>query len=181
MFQTPALWPHLTVAQNIRFGLYGWQPAAARARLGEIMAQTRVNHLANRYPAQLSGGEARRVALARSLAPQPALLLLDEPLANLDPELHQEMLDLIRTTVVRDKLGLIYVTHNPEEAAQVAGRRVYMRRGRLRGRPPRSLMSDNFHPLEATMMRAGPRQDPADFPGDLPGGDFRLPTGLVIC
>jgi ABC-type sulfate/molybdate transport systems ATPase subunit len=123
------------VAQNIWFGLYGWQPAAARARLGEIMAQTRVNHLAKRYPAQLSGGEARRVALARSLAPQPALLLLDEPLANLDPELHREMLDLVRTTVDRDGIGLIYVTHNLEEAAQVAARRVYMRRGRLTADP----------------------------------------------
>lgn len=74
MFQTPALWPHLTVAQNIRFGLYGQPPEAARTRLGEIMAQTRVSALANRYPAQLSGGEARRVALARTLAPRVFLM-----------------------------------------------------------------------------------------------------------
>ena len=143
VFQSAALWPHMTVAGNIRFGLAGLPAAEARARLAEVVEQTALCGLEQRRPGELSGGEARRVALARALAPRPRYLLLDEPLTSLDSDLRGELLGLIRAVTRESGAGLIYVTHDREEAATVADRTLVLREGRLEemgagpgGRPP---------------------------------------------
>jgi iron(III) transport system ATP-binding protein len=121
VFQTAALWPHMTVGENILFGLNGLTRKQARQRLDQLLAATSLPGMADHYPDQLSGGEARRVALARSLAPEPAHLLMDEPLVNLDPELKAAMLALILDSVRRTGACLIYVTHDEREAEQAPG------------------------------------------------------------
>lgn len=131
LFQSPALWPHMTVAQNIRFGLAGWARPAARQRLEELLAQTGLEALSDRFPHQISGGEARRAALARALAPRPACLLMDEPLTHLDADLKQEMLALILSSAAAARASLVYVTHDPAEAEVVSVRVGRMEAGRL--------------------------------------------------
>ena len=125
VFQQPALWPHMTVARNVAFGLGG----PADARLDEVLEQAGLTALRDRLPGELSGGEARRVALARALAPQPNWLLLDEPLTNLDAEAKDEMLDLIGAVARDTGAGLIYVTHDETEATLIATRIVRLRDG----------------------------------------------------
>ncbi|RPI31825.1 MAG: ATP-binding cassette domain-containing protein, partial [Chloroflexota bacterium] len=120
MFQTPALWPHLTVAQNVAFGLHGLPKNESRERLHHLLDQAGLAHLARRYPHQLSGGEARRVALARTLAPRPACLLLDEPLANLDPESKDRLRGLVLEIVRNTQACLVWVTHDAEEASFIS-------------------------------------------------------------
>lgn len=122
VFQSSALWPHLTVAANIRFGLQTRPRAAAQRRLEELLEAIDLSHLAGRYPYQISGGEARRVALARALAPRPRVLLLDEPLSHLNEELKQRMLALIRQYGQQPDVSVIYVTHDREEAQAISAR-----------------------------------------------------------
>jgi iron(III) transport system ATP-binding protein len=129
VFQSPALWPHMTVAQNILFGLQGLPGEKARLRLEDLLARTSLTGLANRYPHQISGGEARRVALARALAPKPRCLLLDEPLTNLDPELKEEMLALIKESLRESEACSIYVTHDASEAAYISEHVLTLKRG----------------------------------------------------
>ena len=121
LFQASALWPHMTVAQNILFGLGG------TGDVTEVLEQTRMTHLQDRYPHELSGGEERRAALARTLAPKPSLLLLDEPLTHADPETRQELLQVI----LGCPATLIYVCHDQEEAHSVAPRLLQLRDGLL--------------------------------------------------
>jgi len=124
MFQGAALWPHLTVAQNIGFGLSRLPRDEAHRRLVELLERTGLTRLAGRYPQQLSGGEARRVALARTLAPRPACLLLDEPLTNLDTALKSDLLLLIQETVQQTGATLVYVTHEEDEAGRISAQRL---------------------------------------------------------
>jgi iron(III) transport system ATP-binding protein len=131
VFQRPALWPHLTVAQNILFGLGGWPRSDADARLAEVVRLVRIGGLERRYPHQVSGGEGQRVALARAVAPRPPILLLDEPLSGLDPELHGQMLDLINAIRQERPVTMVYVTHHASEAAAVTDRVARLRHGRL--------------------------------------------------
>ena len=95
VFQQPALWPHMTVAQNLLFVMDGASRRVRQALLESLLSECSLSALAKRYPDQLSGGESRRTSLARALAVNPRRLLLDEPLTNLDPELKQQMLELI--------------------------------------------------------------------------------------
>lgn len=140
VFQRPALWPHLTVASHVAFGLARWDKPKARTRVEEVMHLTRLEGLEQRYPHQLSGGEAQRVALARALAPLPRILLLDEPLSNLDPELHAEMLRLIQQVHGQAGVTLVLVSHDPHEAKAVCDNVLLMRAGRLVQHP--SLLAD---------------------------------------
>ena len=131
VFQSYALFPHMTVAANIAFGLRHLDRAAAAERVGEMLALTRLEALADRRPHQLSGGQQQRVALARGLAPRPALLLLDEPLSALDRALRGETREeLVR---LRRQLGtsFILVTHDQQEALTMADRIGVMRDGRM--------------------------------------------------
>lgn len=121
VFQTGALWPHMSVAENIFFALSDIPLPQQRQRTQALMERMGILPLADRYPDQISGGEARRVALARALAPRPATLLFDEPLTNLDRILREELLVLILESVKEAGSRMVYVTHDENEAEQVAG------------------------------------------------------------
>lgn len=131
VFQRPALWPHMTVTRNVRFGLGGLTQAEADQRLYETLRFTRLEGLEQRYPHQLSGGEAQRVALARAFAPRPSILLLDEPLASLDPELNRHIIELIHAIRQQTETTIVYVTHDVSEARALTDRVVVLRQGRV--------------------------------------------------
>ncbi len=133
MFQSYALFPHMSVAANIGFGLrqHGLSRAATRQRVAAMLALVRLDGFGGRRPAELSGGQQQRVALARSLAPNPRLLLLDEPMSALDQALRRETrAELVR---LRRSLGVsfVLVTHDQDEALEMADRVGVMRDGRM--------------------------------------------------
>src|SRR5437764_567891 len=133
IFQSYAVWPHMTVRENVGYGLkMQSMPAAERdARTRALLDATRLAELADRYPAELSGGQQQRIALARALAPNPDILLLDEPLSNLDANLRAEMRFEIRRLHDEFHYTSIYVTHDQIEAMTMADRIVVMNAGRL--------------------------------------------------
>jgi putrescine transport system ATP-binding protein len=142
MFQSYALFPHMSVEDNIAFGLKqeGMPAAERRDRVNEMMALVQISQLAKRKPHQLSGGQRQRVALARSLAKQPKILLLDEPLGALDKKLREKtQFELVN---IQERLGMtfIIVTHDQEEAMTMSSRIALMRDGRIEQiDPPRRL------------------------------------------
>ncbi|MDD1680387.1 MAG: ABC transporter ATP-binding protein [Methanoregula sp.] len=121
VFQSGALWPHMTVADNIQFALGDLTPGGQQQRTRALMERMGILTLAGRYPDQISGGEARRVALARALAPRPATLLFDEPLTNLDRTLREDLLLLIIESVREAGSRMLYVTHDEYEAERIDG------------------------------------------------------------
>lgn len=133
VFQDYLLFPHLTVRDNVAFGLRarGMDRRQRMARTGDILADFAIGELAHRYPAHLSAGQRQRVALARALVCNPALLLLDEPFANLDRTLRLEMAAYVRDTVRRYGVTTLSVTHDLEEAFAVSDRIGVMLHGRL--------------------------------------------------
>ena len=120
VFQDFALFPHMTVGQNIQFGLFRWPAAWRRARLAEMLQLVGLEGAAGRYPHELSGGQQQRVALARALAPNPQLLLLDEPFSNLDVNLRQQLREEVQTILLRAGITTLLVTHDREEALSLA-------------------------------------------------------------
>ncbi len=133
VFQNYALFPHMTVWDNVAFGLEMRRemPARLRQRVAAILDKVQLSGLEGRYPHQLSGGQQQRVALARALVVNPAVLLLDEPLANLDAKLREEMRFYIRHLQREFGITTIYVTHDQAEAMVLADRIVLMKDGRL--------------------------------------------------
>ena len=133
VFQSYALFPHLSVARNVAFGLEmrGVRKPALAARVAEMLRLTRLEPFADRYPRQLSGGQQQRVALARALAINPRVLLLDEPLSNLDAALRGEVGRDIRLLQGESGLTTIMVTHDQDEAMAMADRLVVMKDGRV--------------------------------------------------
>lgn len=134
MFQDFALFPHRNVAENVAFGLQmaGQSSAAIRSRVTELLALVGLAGYEQRRVYELSGGQQQRVALARSLAPQPALLLLDEPLGSLDRTLREELMGELRGILKRATgMTAVYVTHDQQEAFAVADRVVIMNAGRI--------------------------------------------------
>ena len=125
VFQTPALWPHMTVEQNIMFGLESYSKNDAIDRINELLECTAITHLAKRYPDEISGGEAKRVSIARSLAPRPICLLMDEPLTNLDSQLKESVLQYLMDEIQKTKTTLIYVTHDQDEADRISKNKLY--------------------------------------------------------
>jgi len=132
VFQSPALWPHMTVAENILFAFNGIPEREQQQRLNHLLDRMAIPHLRDRYPDQISGGEARRVALARALAPRPEILLMDEPLTNLDRALREELLVLIAESAREEGSTLLYVTHDEHEATMVADTIIRLEAGRVR-------------------------------------------------
>lgn len=134
VFQDLALWPHFTVRQNLTFPLKftGLTNEERQERLDEMLKMIQLQTLAHRRPGELSGGQQQRVALARALISQPSILLMDEPLSNLDLELSLEMRRQIRMLQERIKFTLIYVTHNMDEASDLAEQIVLMDQGKIR-------------------------------------------------
>lgn len=131
VFQNYALWPHMTVAGNIEYGLKIKKlgKAARRKRLDEVLELTQLSEYEDRFPGQLSGGQQQRVALARALAIQPAVLLLDEPLSNLDAKLRVEMRDNILNVHRSTGITTIFVTHDQAESLSMSTGVTVMRRG----------------------------------------------------
>jgi iron(III) transport system ATP-binding protein len=139
VFQSYALFPHMTLFENVAYGLRVRKMAQAQVkeRVERTIALLGLSGMATRYPADLSGGQQQRVSIARALVYEPSMLLLDEPLANLDAKLRVEMREEIRRLQKHLGILLIYVTHDQEEAMSVSDRIAVFDRGRMRqiGRP----------------------------------------------
>lgn len=133
MFQSYALFPNMTAAQNIAYGLENrkWNKAAIKEKVQEVLALVNLSHAADKYPAQCSGGQQQRIALARALAMSPKILLLDEPLSALDANVREKLRYEIRQ--LHDRLGMttIMVTHDQDEALTMADRIVVMNEGSI--------------------------------------------------
>ena len=141
VFQDYALFPHLTVAENIAFGLKHQSKTAnifarqnrskIKQRVGEVLELVHLKGFERRYPHQLSGGQQQRVSLARALAPQPALILLDEPLSNLDVQVRHHLRAEIRAILKAAGTSAIFVTHDREEALAISDKIAVMRQGKI--------------------------------------------------
>ncbi len=128
VFQDYALFPHLTVAENVAFGV---PRSRRRARVPEVLRLVGLAGCERRYPHELSGGQQQRVALARALAPEPAVVLLDEPWSNIDPLLRSSMRDELAAILRAARATVVLVTHDREEAFSVADRIAVMHAGRI--------------------------------------------------
>jgi iron(III) transport system ATP-binding protein len=133
IFQSYAIWPNMTVGQNVAFGLEVRRLPRdeVRTRVARILDVVRLGALADRYPAELSGGQQQRVALARAIVVQPTVLLLDEPLSNLDANLREEMRYEIRRLHDEFRVTTVYVTHDQAEAMVTSDRIAVMNAGRV--------------------------------------------------
>src|SRR5438034_242638 len=133
IFQSYALWPHMTVGENIVYGLKlrKMDRETIAKKLAAILATTKLEALAQRYPGELSGGQQQRVALARALSVEPQTLLLDEPLSNLDANLREEMRFEIRRLHDEYRYTTVYVTHDQSEAMTTADLIAVMNGGRI--------------------------------------------------
>ncbi len=131
LFQDFALFPHLTVAENIGFGLRGWGRRAIGDRVGELLALVGLESLAPRYPHELSGGQQQRVALARALAPRPDIVLLDEPFSSQDIDRRTQLAQEVRHILRRENVTALLVTHDQHEAFAMADYIGVMDEGRL--------------------------------------------------
>jgi spermidine/putrescine transport system ATP-binding protein len=133
VFQSYALFPHMTVAQNISFGLemLGKPKAETAARVGAMLKLVRMEELRDRRTSQISGGQQQRVALARALAPQPKVLLLDEPLSALDYKLRKDMQIELKRLQHETGITFVFVTHDQEEALTMSDRIAVMSSGRI--------------------------------------------------
>ncbi|MFN4087847.1 MAG: ABC transporter ATP-binding protein [Alphaproteobacteria bacterium] len=141
IFQSYAIWPNMTVFENVAFGLKlrKLPGEEVRRRVGHILDVVQMGHLAERYPSELSGGQQQRVALARAIVVQPAVLLLDEPLSNLDASLREEMRFEIRRLHDEFRITTVYVTHDQGEAMVTSDRIAVMNAGRI------EQIDDPFH------------------------------------
>jgi molybdate transport system ATP-binding protein len=131
VFQDLALFPHLTVKQNVQYGLTHLPPAERRARSSAILQAFRIAHLARRSAREISGGESQRAALARTLVTDPALLLLDEPLAALDAPTKSKIIDDLREWNRSHRIPILYVTHSREEVFALGERVIVLDAGRM--------------------------------------------------
>jgi iron(III) transport system ATP-binding protein len=131
VFQDIALFPHLTVAENIGFGLSNWSEMNRVDRVAELLQLIGLSGLDARYPHELSGGQQQRVALARAMAPKPSLLLLDEPFSGLDTELRARLASEVRTILKSDGICSLLVTHDQREAFDFADRIAVIHEGAI--------------------------------------------------
>jgi iron(III) transport system ATP-binding protein len=133
VFQTYALWPHMTVADNVAYGLRvrGQSRTVIKERVARVLKLVRMEGFEQRRPTQLSGGQQQRIALARALVIEPRVLLLDEPLSNLDARLRDELREEIRRVHHETGLTMVYVTHDQKEAMALANRLAVMDHGHV--------------------------------------------------
>ncbi len=138
LFQNYALWPHMTVYQNIAFGLENlkWSKAAINERVQEMLEMLKIEQFEKRYPSELSGGQQQRVAIARTLAPKPKVLFMDEPLSNLDAKLRLEMRTELKRLHLDTDSTFVYVTHDQLEAMTLATKVCLMDTGVLQQYDP---------------------------------------------
>ena len=174
LFQNYALWPHMTVYKNIAFGLENlrWKKPDIEARVDELCKMLKIEQFKQRYPSELSGGQQQRVAIARTLAPRPKVLFMDEPLSNLDAKLRLEMRTELKRLHVDTDSTFVYVTHDQLEAMTLATKICLMDAGVMQqydpplitySRPNNLFVADfvgnptmNF--IDATAEQIGPRE-----------------------
>jgi iron(III) transport system ATP-binding protein len=169
VFQSYALWPHMDVARNVGYALEvaGMPAAERRARIESALAMVGLDAHARRRPNELSGGQRQRVALARCLAMSPAVLLLDEPLANLDAHLRAAMIEEFRAAHARTGITTLYITHDQAEAMALATRVAVMHAGRIvQSAPPADLYREPANAMIGRFIGRG-----AIVPATLLGGD----------
>lgn len=158
VFQQPLLFPHMTVVDNVAFGLkmQGAGKKERRMRASEILAAVGLKGYEQRYSDELSGGQQQRVSLARAIVARPKLLLLDEPFSALDPGIRAEMRQLVKEMHRRFKITMLFVTHDREEAFELADRIAVMKEGCvLQTGTPMELYRKPMHPFVARFMGAG--------------------------
>jgi ABC-type Fe3+/spermidine/putrescine transport system ATPase subunit len=183
IFQSYAIWPNMTVAENVAFGLKIRKVGQSemQRRVDQILDVVQLRALRDRYPAELSGGQQQRVSLARSIVVQPSVLLLDEPLSNLDANLREEMRFEIRRLHDEFRITMVYVTHDQSEAMVTSDRIAVMNRGHIEQieRPyelycrPRTSFVAGF--IGRTNFLEGVRE------GDcVQVGPLQLPTSLLV-
>lgn len=131
VFQDYALFPHLTIAENVGFGLKGLKRDEKRAKVMELLQLVHLQDLASQYPHQLSGGQQQRVALARALAPEPTLILLDEPFSNLDADLRRRLSLDVRDILKELGISALLVTHDQQEAFAMCDQVAVLKGGRV--------------------------------------------------
>ncbi|MDG1750252.1 MAG: ABC transporter ATP-binding protein [Thalassotalea sp.] len=131
IFQDYALFPHLTVQKNIAFGLQNVDKHEQETRISTLLSLLKLTEFSERYPHQLSGGQQQRVAIARALAPQPKLLLLDEPFSNIDARLRNELMLELRSLLKQLNITAIFVTHNKDEVFSFADQIAVMHQGHV--------------------------------------------------
>lgn len=176
VFQSYALFRHMNVYDNIAFGLTVQKAPKARIkeRVSELVALTGLSGLEKRYPNQLSGGQRQRVAFARALAPEPRLLLLDEPFAAIDAKVRKELRSWLRSTIERIGITTIFVTHDQEEAVEVADEIMIVNGGRLEQKgTPIDIYKNPLTPFVASFIgESSLLENPSALKGfeeDLPG------------
>lgn len=128
VFQDYALFPHLTVADNIAFGMHQLPRAERKAQLMRMLELVQLQDFAKRYPHELSGGQQQRVALARALAPKPAILLMDEPFSNLDTDLKAAIRIELRDILRKENMTCMFVSHDPDDVEAICDRAIRMGR-----------------------------------------------------
>lgn len=181
LFQNYALWPHMTVYKNIAFGLENlkWPKDKIAERVRELLKLLKIEQFEHRYPSELSGGQQQRVAIARTLAPKPRVLFMDEPLSNLDAKLRGEMRTELKRLHVDTNSTFVYVTHDQLEAMTLSTNVCLMENGKLKQfappleiykRPNHIFVADfmgnptmNF--LDASMKKIGEREAELTFCG----------------
>lgn len=190
VFQSYAVWPHLTVEENIRFPLhiqFKGQSAEIERRSKLALEQVRMSHLSARMPHQLSGGQQQRVAIARALAVSPRVLLLDEPLSNLDALLREELGAEIRRIQRELRLTTILVTHDQKEALALSDRIVLLDQGKIDCQgSPESLYQNPPTLFCGEFLAQGQRVGKRFFlprlwkEGDGPFGEFEIQSRLYL-
>jgi iron(III) transport system ATP-binding protein len=172
VFQDYALFPHLSVRDNISFGMRG---NGRTERVERLLAGTGLAGLGSRMPQELSGGQQQRVALARSLAAEPQVMLLDEPFSNLDPELRHRLREAGRAILESLQLTAIFVSHDQEEALSLSGRLAIMMDGRIQQVGPPS----EVYNYPATRAVASFLGDANFLPGECKDGRLQFELGSV--
>lgn len=175
-FQESALFPHLNVLKNVTFGLDSLPARRRRERAMELLAQLGMEGYADSYPHTLSGGQQQRVALARALAPEPSLMLLDEPFSSLDARLRDRIRDDTLHVLKKLDAGALLVTHDPEEAMFMADRIALMRDGHIvQTGTPRELYCEPAEPFVVTFFGSV-----NELAGEVQNGRVVTPAGEVM-
>lgn len=177
VFQDYALFPHLSVIENVCFGLGRRSGAEDRRRATALLDRLGLAGYAERYPHALSGGEQQRVALARALAPNPRIMLLDEPFSGLDIQLRDRVRDEALALLKEAGSPVLLVTHDPQEAMRMADRVAVMREGSLvQVASPATIYGRPFNAFVAAFFGAVNR-----FAGAVTGGTVETPIGRFVC
>lgn len=175
VFQYHALFPHLTVFDNVAFGLQGRKRDEIESTVFDMLRLVGIDSLARRYPHALSGGERQRVALARALAPEPVLVLMDEPFSSLDADMRLEMREQVRDILKSRQATVVFVTHDQEEALFMGDRLAVFQRGQIEqiGAP-----EEIFH-ASATRFVAKFMGDSDFLPGSVSSNRIQTELGLL--